>query len=828
VTSATANFTADDLGKTLSGGSIPAGSTITAINSSTSVVVSGVATATATGVTITINARQVIRTGTTIASVTNATTIVLSTAAAVTGTAINLGVGSPFTTTNKPSIGWVYLDPDGDAQERAWVRVFTQAQTVAVGFSPDTTTPFVDSGEMFTSATGFITSIPFAQNTNYVPYVKVADAGSSGRYSAWAAGPVFSIAPSAGLLFDPPQTPSMTATPDSVNNRVALAVSGFDNDLTRNQSSFESSIYGWEGETNCNVSRDTTQFLHGLASMKMSSAAAGDMGAHTLGTQFATGTPTLTGWQNALVKVTPGLTYTALASFRAAASGRSCRVDIKWYGPTGTYISTSTGATITDTTTGWTQAVNTVTAPVGAAFAGVAAWVLATGAASEVHWLDEADLGPGSSTVWTRGGFTQNQGGLVDTFTRADNASSLGSSEGPQTPAWTAAVGTWGIQSGRAYLASVTTDAVAYLVSPAIADGVMTCDITLSATTNRADADLIFRGADSNNFLMVQLIKTGTGTSDGVFLYKRVAGTYTSLGSFASAGLVNGATYGLKVEFFAGLIRVWLDRKDGKGYTKVLDVQLVPGDVAQFGGLSNNKFGFRSSNGAGADDGGSRFDNLIVANENNQVASVQRSYDGGVTWNYVRTARLLDLVDPGQTGAFYDYEVTRNQPVSYRVQVQATESDVTVVSAWSATVAMAPNLAGDGNAWLKSPTDPTKNVGLLLIKDSADSQSIEDQVIYAPLGRSDYLIHGGTVRMETFQGIEFLLRSDAEWSAFETLRKRQEPLLLQTCYGDTVLEEFWLRLGPARTVSRLSMSTSPTQLRRVKVPATQVLQPVVT
>lgn len=54
VTSATAAFTADDIGKPISGGTIPAGATITAVASATSVTISDAASGTATGVTLTI------------------------------------------------------------------------------------------------------------------------------------------------------------------------------------------------------------------------------------------------------------------------------------------------------------------------------------------------------------------------------------------------------------------------------------------------------------------------------------------------------------------------------------------------------------------------------------------------------------------------------------------------------------------------------------------------------------------------------------------------------------------------------------------------------
>src|SRR5690349_20517830 len=54
VTSNTAKFNSSDVGYTLNGSGIPANSTITAVNSPTSVTISANATATATGVTLTI------------------------------------------------------------------------------------------------------------------------------------------------------------------------------------------------------------------------------------------------------------------------------------------------------------------------------------------------------------------------------------------------------------------------------------------------------------------------------------------------------------------------------------------------------------------------------------------------------------------------------------------------------------------------------------------------------------------------------------------------------------------------------------------------------
>jgi hypothetical protein len=56
VTSATAAFTAGDAGSGISGGSIPAGATIVSVTNGTTAVISAAATATATGVSLTIAA----------------------------------------------------------------------------------------------------------------------------------------------------------------------------------------------------------------------------------------------------------------------------------------------------------------------------------------------------------------------------------------------------------------------------------------------------------------------------------------------------------------------------------------------------------------------------------------------------------------------------------------------------------------------------------------------------------------------------------------------------------------------------------------------------
>lgn len=59
VTSATAQFFSGDVGKTIAGGSIPGGATISSVTNATTVVISSAATTTATSVTLTIGGVEV-------------------------------------------------------------------------------------------------------------------------------------------------------------------------------------------------------------------------------------------------------------------------------------------------------------------------------------------------------------------------------------------------------------------------------------------------------------------------------------------------------------------------------------------------------------------------------------------------------------------------------------------------------------------------------------------------------------------------------------------------------------------------------------------------
>lgn len=749
--------------------------------------------------------------------------------------------------TSQPAVGWTYADPEGDLEDRWRVKVFAAATYGAAGFNPETSTPAWDSGERLTPATSVTVGAQLANNTTFKAYAKAADVGSSGRYGPWTAGPAFTT------RVELPAAPVVvSATPDPTLNRVAVKLQGQDNELTRNQASAESGIVGLEADTNVAATypkRSVAQFIEGAASFLVRSAAAGDVVVRTPVSSTAVLFPCL-----------PSTQYTTLASFRAAATTRSARVDFFWFTSSGAASATpsTAGTAVSATSGGFTQAFCTATSPADAAFYALKPRVLATAAANEDFYIDQLSAAPGASTTWTRGGFVNNLSPAADTFNRADSATTLGTASGAGG-AWAALTATWGISSNQAYYAAGAGIPVAALTLPLMDDGTLTVDILMGPATT-SDGGVVLRAADGLNFIGVGINKSAS--SNTIYLLKYVAGVGTALAVATGPGILNNTTYGLKVQFFGGRFVVSLDKKDGNGYVQLIDWTLSAADLALFAGPTNNKYGLFL-----AADAGVRWDNFTVNANTSQRLIVERSVDGGATWETVRSINQVDLADPDQVATFYDYEAPRNTAIQYRARSQGSEVDLTVLSAYSAALAMVPNLAGDGNAWLKSPSDPTLNMPVNLVQDTAGSDSVEDLAVFNPLGRPDPLIHGGTIRLEYFPELGFMELNDAQWQAFTALRARQEPLLLQTCYGDgggpsaTCLEcfddidggapgtifgdgleggdpdltaqaagpseQFWIRLGATRSVTRITMPPSPGQLRGIKISAYEVATPAV-
>lgn len=303
------------------------------------------------------------------------------------------GPSGSIVDTNKPTVEWTYSDPEGDAQERVRIKVFSAAQYSAGGFDPETSTATWSSGAVLTAELSRDVSKALANGATYKAYAKVADVGSGGRYGPWDGGPAFTMAT------DPPATPEIaSATPDSATASITLSVRGHDNELTVNQASLETDTTGWQAGVNSTIARTTAAAYVGLASLELTSVAAGDM------TAITTAATAMRTWA--------GHDYTHVARLRRPAghpSVRSCRVAIVWREEDGTVIQTDYGSVVAVDDSGWFAVSVTAESPSNVYDRRVIVEVQGTAGASEVMHVDGIVSRPGTSTTWSPGGFLSTQ-----------------------------------------------------------------------------------------------------------------------------------------------------------------------------------------------------------------------------------------------------------------------------------------------------------------------------------------------------------------------------------------------------------------------------------
>jgi len=289
-----------------------------------------------------------------------------------------------ITTTSFPSVVWTYADTDGDPQSAYEIKIFDSTTYGGSGFSPDTSTPTVETGIVASSNNGQTLEADLANSTTYRAYVRVAQLTNGSNYfSAWA----FSTF---NLAVDAPANPTVSAFYETDTGSVAVTIFGRTNVLSTNQASLETNTDGWVALTNCSIARSTAQSSDGSASLAVTATASGDATATTTtATAFA---------------VTASTEFSATAEFRANTTARSTAVGIVWRNSSGTTISTAFGTSEADSASAFNQCTVTATAPITAVTALVAVKIISAGT-SEVHYVDKIAFHAGDEPFWTRGGF---------------------------------------------------------------------------------------------------------------------------------------------------------------------------------------------------------------------------------------------------------------------------------------------------------------------------------------------------------------------------------------------------------------------------------------
>jgi hypothetical protein len=293
--------------------------------------------------------------------------------------------------TAKPVVTWsaTYGSP---ATETAYqVRTFSAAQYGAGGFNPATSAAADDSGAISSSsATSYQVQNQLPAGTSYRSYIQVVETGS--EPSGFIAFSAYTV------TLDLPPTPTLTAVattdPTTGCPLIKLAAQSLINILSSVDASFESGIGSFVG-TNAALAQSATQAEDGSFSLRLTASSAATMSA--LSGSYA---------------VLPSTQYTAVAGFRAGSTGRTVTVGITWLTAALAVISTSTGTGVADVTTGWTQVSVTASSPSNAAFAEIVVTVTSP-ANTEIHYVDQVGLFPGSGTVWSAGGFSATAGIVI-------------------------------------------------------------------------------------------------------------------------------------------------------------------------------------------------------------------------------------------------------------------------------------------------------------------------------------------------------------------------------------------------------------------------------
>ena len=297
---------------------------------------------------------------------------------------VNAPTGT-ITDTSFPAVTWTYANADGNPQSAYEIKIFDSTTYSGGSFSADTSTPTLGTGIITSSNDGQTLEGDLANSTTYRAYVRVATLINGSNYFSDYAFSQFS------LSIDSPAAPTISAFYESTSGAVTVTIFGRTNALSENQASLETDTTGWVSLSNCSLTRNTVQYLSGVASLALTATAAGDMTATTTSATAFT--------------VTPSTKFSATAQFKANTTARSTSVGILWRDSSGTTLSTVFGTAENDSSSAWNECTVSGTAPATAATAMVVIKVASAGS-GEIHYIDKIAFHAGESPTWTRGGFT--------------------------------------------------------------------------------------------------------------------------------------------------------------------------------------------------------------------------------------------------------------------------------------------------------------------------------------------------------------------------------------------------------------------------------------
>lgn len=183
-------------------------------------------------------------------------------------------------------------------------------------------------------------------------------------------------------------------------------------------------------------------------------------------------------------------------------------------------------------------------------------------------------------------------------------------------------------------------------------------------------------------------------------------------------------------------------------------------------------------------------------------ASVERSDDGGVTWNAVRSLTAV-------SGSFgvpilrYDYEAPYGISVKYRARISAITDSILNTSVPSTT----QTVTLTNSTWnIKCPQAPNLNMIGVTVVGQPNEDIAEDLGIFRPLNRRYPVTVSGS--LTGWDGdLQIFTLSDTEWTRFKALAEAQLVLYIESPFG-------WSKYIRLSNGIQTSMAGTPTAPRR--------------
>lgn len=207
---------------------------------------------------------------------------------------------------------------------------------------------------------------------------------------------------------------------------------------------------------------------------------------------------------------------------------------------------------------------------------------------------------------------------------------------------------------------------------------------------------------------------------------------------------------------------------------------------------------------------------LTITGTGTDVAEVQVSRDGGVTWADLRNYSALALA--AGAGTAYDYEAVPGSVATYRVrQYNTSQAPYDTASAWSTSATATPALTP--NFWLRNPADGSIGMAVKVKEGTFQTQLTENLTVHYPLGSSYPVVLADTLKGEDGQATMFT-QGTTEETNLKALMSQQNTLLLQSPDN----RQWYIRFSVSRA-RNIPQGTGPNPYKEWAVSWVQVATP---